>query len=261
MQKSAPILRLFAFLTIVNASAASLSAATYAQLALGGNPQYYECVLLVTNKTVFEWGGKLSTFRGNKSAWRVRWIAQGLDSEATERSFTLAPGGTLKITIKSISGDLQAGYLKLTDAEGYSSYGEVTVSFFYNLRDWDGGLVDSVSVPESDTSDDAIIPVEFRAGQVNSGIAWCWDWDWEEFPINFELLDTDGHVVDTRQITYAGQTAKFVNEIFDPAIVGQAFVGHVRVKSPHYMYWTALRLEYSKLGFQLTSTAPDTYIP
>ena len=133
----------------------ALFGTTFPQLALGGSPERYECVILVANKTDQVWSGGMFARKGNHDAWLIRWVAGGNSYDAHGVTFNLPPGGTIKVVSRSVSGELGVGHLVLT-ADSGSSDSDVTVSFFYNLLDEAGELLDSVSVPKSSHASDTV---------------------------------------------------------------------------------------------------------
>ncbi len=233
---------------------------TFPQLALGGLPgadEHYECIILISNKTDQIWSGQMTARTGNHEPWTIRWVAGGQNHEVQRVLFDLPAGGTIKVVAQSISGELAAGYLVLEGQSGFSE-SNVTISFFYNLLDATGDLLDSVSVPKASYASGAVLPVEFERNHIDTGLAWAPLLHWSsDFVLTFELLDGSGAVLETRDVPYEGQTATFISELFPDAAQSGRIVGRVRISCEKGMYITALRIQYCHSGFQLTGTPPD----
>jgi hypothetical protein len=252
-------------LLLVFGTSQSLFGITFSQLALGGSPEHYECTILISNMSDEVWYGKMNALKGNDEDWTVRW-ASG-DSEPIDTygvTFDLAARGTMKVTVKSIDGSLASGYLvlsaRLVSGQPFSSTLDLAVGYFYNLLDQSGNILDSISVPQSYSDVEHMLPVEYVPGKVNTGIAWspssaAVD---EQFSLHFELLDPLGAVVATTDVPYEGQAAKFVGDLFPDVAQSGAFLGRLRITTGEIdIYTTALRLMYTTTGFQLTGTPPD----
>jgi hypothetical protein len=77
--------------------------------------------------------------------------------------------------------------------------------------------------------------------------------------VELTLLNQDGTVLETRDFDFEGHLAKFFSEVFSD--VPSQFLGHVLVRSEYPIYLTVVRLETTPIGFELTSTPPDVYVP
>lgn len=263
--------RIWLFLLLLMfGTAQSLFCITFSQLALGGEPAtHYECILLISNMSDEVWRGKINTLTGNDEDWTVRWISGEQQLDTNGVTFDLAARGTMKITLKSFDGSLGTGYLSLTarfvSGQPYSSTLDLAVAYFYNLLDESGDVLDSVSVPRSYGDVEHMLPVEYIPGQgnwgkVDTGIAWSPSSDAvdAQFQIHFELLDPSGNVLGTKDVSYEGQAATFVSELFPDVAAEGAFVGRVRVTTSEIdIYTTALRIVYTKTGIQLTGAPPE----
>jgi len=229
----------------------------YPQLALGGKSKAYECIVVMSNKTNFDWRGTLQAYRGNHNNWAIDWEVDGLNHEnSPSREVTLPPRGSVKIKLSG--GDsVLTGYLVIDAIEGSSDY-DIAPSFFYNFVDNPSGqLLDSVGVPPGPSGDEFILPVE-SSPKVNTGLALATAFEDETFLITLSLVDLDGQEVGLETLTYDGQFARFFTEIFDN--VPDPFVGRLYVNSEKPIYAVGIRLENSNGGFQLTSIPVDVFI-
>jgi parallel beta-helix repeat protein len=239
------------------ASAFTAGRIVYPQLALGGDPEAYECIVVVSNKTNFDWRGVLRAFRGNHDGWNVDWEIDGQTQKNTALvSLEILPKGSAQIKISGTSTALP-GYLEI-DAETGSSDFDVALSFFYNLINTASGeLLDSVGVPPGSLGDEFMLPVE-RSTSVNTGLAWTAAAETDPFTVTLTLVDSAGQQVGSTEITYDGHLAKFFTEIFKG--LPDRFIGRLCIESEEPIYAIGMRLEYSKGGFQLTGVPLDGFI-
>ena len=240
------------FVGVFSCLISSLSAATFPQLALGGG---YECIVIVSNKTNFDWDGTVSLLEGNAEPWSAPWTLDGMPlSPANQFNVSLPPKGTKKFVLGG-EGEARAGYLEI-DGELRSSIFDITVTFFYNFS-VDGQLVDSTGAPEGEWDTEFVLPVE-KAPGINTGFAWSPSFSTSPFDIVLTLFDQDGNQVGIETITFTGHFSKFFDEIFKN--LGDSFLGSLLLESEGFIYLTALRLELTENGFQLTGVRPDDLI-
>jgi hypothetical protein len=133
----------------------------------------------------------------------------------------------------------------------------VAYSFLYNFSDAQGHLLDSTGIAYQQPKKEFAVPVE-KSAQINTGVAWATLFS--HYSIELTLFDTNGNIVATKTIDGAGHYAHFIDEIFEGEVPVD-FLGMLYVDSDTYINVTALRLEYTNTGFQLTSVPPDDYIP
>ncbi|MEJ2144046.1 MAG: hypothetical protein P8020_02830 [Acidobacteriota bacterium] len=253
-------------LLLVSGTSQSLFGITFSQLALGGSPEHYECTILISNMSEGVWYGKMKALKGDNENWTVRWVSGDTELDTSAVQFDLAPQGTMKVTVKSIDGSLDSGYLQIMDRivigqpSSSTSTTDLAVGYFYNLLDQSGNIVDSISVPRSFSDVEHMLPVEYVPDKVNTAFAWspssaAVD---EQFSLHFELMDPQGEVVATTDVPYQGQAAKFVSDLFPDVAQSGAFLGRLRITTGEIdIYTTALRLMHTTTGFQLTGTPPD----
>jgi hypothetical protein len=221
------------------------------QLALG---EGYECIVLVSNKGDTAWVGNINTFMGKHEAWFVDWIHpsgvwfSGYDSN----SIRLQPNGTLKYRLFRPDSKLEVGYLSVTGNDG-SNETQIVISYFYLYKDSQERLMDSVGVPVLEPGTAFVFPVE-RTADINTGFAWATGDIQDLFEITLVLFDDKGQEVESIQLEYEGHLAKFFSELFQS--VPEVFIGMIRIESEQPIHLTALRLETTEDGFQLTSTPP-----
>ncbi len=245
----------------------SMFGKTFSQLALGGLPgagEHYECIILISNMSDEAWHGRMTALTGNDQNWTVRWVAGETQLDTHSVNVDLVPRGTLKVTLKSVDGSLGTGYLNLNwryvSGASIENTLAIAVTYFYNLLDQTGDVLDCVSVPESRSDTEFMLPVEYIPNKVDTGIAWSPSSDAvdAQFSLHFELVDASGTVVATSDRPYEGQNAKFVSELFPQAAQAGAFIGRVRITSDGIgMCTTALRLVYTRSGIQLTGAPPE----
>lgn len=246
---------LLAAITLMLVSPALLSATTFAQLALGGG---YEAVLIITNKTAFQWSGTIWVSRGYNQLWEGRWAINGQDfTGKSGATLTLVPHGSMKLRFTG-DGTTRSGYLEIDSDVSYSDL-DIAYSYFYEFRSG-GRLQDTIGSPESAWDKKFVMAVE-KSPVVDTGLAWCQSnrFTSSQFPINLTLYDEAGNIFRQRSVTFTGHQAQFVTQIFTD--LPAAFVGHLKIESQDYMYLTVLRMEQTSGGFQLTSTPPDDYVP
>ncbi|MBI4454273.1 MAG: hypothetical protein HY644_00055 [Acidobacteria bacterium] len=224
----------------------SAKAITYSQLALGGG---YECVVIVSNETTFPWRGTATLRRGNEEPWSTAWAVNGKEATgSTTFDITLNPTATAKFVLTGDS-TAQAGYLVILGRTGFSAL-DITVSFFYNFKGSGGELVDSTGVPAGTAATRFFFPVE-KTATVNTGFAYAPAGVTTSFPISATLFDSKGLRIGEKRWTYQGHLARFFTELF--ANIANGFTGMVQVVSEQNIFLTALRLELTASGFQLTS--------
>lgn len=246
MKKSCIFLALLCSLTL------SGLGITYAQLALGGG---YQCVLLLTNKTEVAWNGSVRLRSGNGEKWTRRWFLGSEDmSGLSEFSVAVPARGTAKFVLSSIDAEAEAGYLEIVTQSPGSGEGDLAVSFFYNFLINDR-LVDSTGVPPSRQNQRFVLPVE-RSARVNTGFAWAPFLKPGPFEVTLTLLDPSGKVLERQTVTFNGHWARFFTEVFEG--VPDPFLGAVLFEAQESIYLTALRLEFTDTGFQLTGIQPES---
>ncbi len=223
--------------------------AVFPQVALGGG---YRCILLISNKTDASWSGRIRLFQSNQAPWVVT-LADGeaAPEQNSEFALELAAASTRKLLLTT-DQPLEAGYLSLS-GDGNSGPADLAVSFFYNYL-INGRLADSVGVPALAERSAFTLPVEYGPS-VNTGFAWARNAESSPFNIVLRLWDGNGSLIQTKQVSYAGQEAEFFSEVFDQ--IPDGFVGRLDIQSDLPLYLTALRLEYVGSQFQLTSTPPQ----
>lgn len=204
-------------------------ARTWPQLALGGG---FDCVLIVINKTSFEWTGEFRLYHGNLETWSAPWKLNGLSQSGNTFTVTIPGRGTRKIRISGDS-EARAGFLEMF-GEGISSSFDVAVQFIFEFRS-NGQLIDSTSTPEANVDQTFLFPVE-KSRTVNTGFAWS---PWSitaPFMITLTLFDSEGNEFDQGTINYDGHLSRFFDEIFPG--VPTDFTGHVLVQSIASIYLT-----------------------
>jgi hypothetical protein len=201
----------------------------YPQLAVGGG---FEIVILATNKTTSIWTGR---------------ILPNLPGDTLPpQDLVLGPRETKKVILEG-GTDVLAGYLEITGTG--SSTRDTAISYFYNYF-VNGKLVDSTGVPEGEAGRKFMLGVE-KSSAVNTGLAIRRIVSVTE-PITAILYDSQGTELQ-RKTTEVG--ARFFTEIFDD--VPANFLGSIVLESQKDFYLTALRLEATDSGFQLTSVPPS----
>jgi hypothetical protein len=231
-------------------------ATTFAQLALGAG---YEAVLMVSNKTAFQWKGSIDVYSEYGKLWQGSWAVNGQSMTGLQSgTFTLQPKATSKFRI---TGDTitRTGYLEVEGDSSYSTL-DVAVSYFYEYR-INGVLQDTVGSPESAWDKSFELNVE-KSPTVDTGIAWCptYHFSTPTFLINLSLYDSTGALTRSKQVAFIGHDAQFISELFPD--LPTSFLGHLRIDSQDYIYLEVLRMERtSGSGFQLTSTPADNYVP
>jgi hypothetical protein len=231
-----------------------VAAVTYPQLALGGG---YQCVVLVSNKTPFEWAGKFYLYQGQKARWSGTWAVNGKSYTGSDGFNIIVPGyGTSKIII---TGDdtARSGYMEMS-ASGSSSTYDVVLSYFY--QHFSNGKMDtSTGSPDADSYKTFYFPVEFSA-TTNTGFAWA---PWLSYT-NFEIIATlyvsadSGNVtIYTKKITFDGHKGQFINQLF-PELNSADFRGYLKLESQNYFYLEVLRMDTTENGILFTSIPPGT---
>lgn len=227
----------------------SLPAITYSQLALGGG---YRCILLVSNRGDVPWEGMVRIRKGDNEIWNTQWSLDGIDQTGNSGfPISLSPRATRKYILSSIDAAARGGYLEIV-AGGTHSTGDISVSFFYNFYS-NERLIDSVGTAQSRLNKRFVLPVEAGSG-LDTGVAWSPFLDSDSFSIQATLFDNEGELVDERSLTFAGHQAQFVTEIFDS--LPESFVGSLVLEAPEVFHLTALRLELTDEGIQLTGVSP-----
>lgn len=231
------------------AAVTSLPAITFSQLALGGG---YRCILLVTNRGTVPWEGTVRIRKGNDEIWNTQWSLDGIDQTGNSGfDISLPARGTVKYILSSIDAVPRGGYLEIV-AGGSHSTSDISVSFFYNLY-LEDQLIDSVSTPQSRLNQRFILPVETGPG-LNTGVAWAPFLSSESFPMQAALFDAEGAIIDEIDLTFSGHQAQFVNELFDN--LPESFTGSLVVEAAEVFHLTAIRLELTDGGIQLTGVSP-----
>jgi hypothetical protein len=228
---------------------------TFPQIVIGDNT---ECIILISNKSDFNWKANFYIYQGNNEQWAGPLWANDLNLTGTPGFWVeLYPRGSFKIVLTGGS-QLRVGYLEM-ETDLSSSVLDVAVSFFYNFRDSAGRLIDSVSIPPSMFSgSEYLFPVE-RSSRVNTGLAWC-PWIWEgPFNVIITLYRENGSIHQQKSVTFFGHKSQFFSEAFDSVPVD--FLGMMRVKSQYSMHLAVIRIEHTGTGFQYSGTAPDDFIP
>ncbi|MBI4446233.1 MAG: hypothetical protein HY645_10030 [Acidobacteria bacterium] len=237
-------------LGLLAALSASAQATTYSQLALGGG---YECVLIISNETTSKWQGAATLRRGNDLPWSTSWALNGKDATgSTVFDITLDPTATAKFVLRG-DATARAGYLVILGKTGFSAV-DITVSFFYNLINSSGALLDSTGVPAGTAATQFSFPVE-KTTIVNTGFAYASAGVTKSFPIYAVLFDARGLPTAQKSWTYQGHLAQFFTELF--ADIPDGFMGVVQLVSEQNIFLTVLRLEFTAGGFQLTSVPAD----
>jgi len=97
------------------------------------------------------------------------------------------------------------------------------VAYYYEYR-VNGQLQDTIRSPGSTWGDTMIFAVE-RTGTVDTGFAWCPSnrYSSGQFSIILTLCDRNGNVYQQKPVTFTGQEAQFISEVF-PELPG-GFVG------------------------------------
>jgi hypothetical protein len=242
--------RVFLFVPIFVSMASLAFGTTFPQIALGGG---YECLILVSNTSATEWGGKFSVRKGNDEFWGSPLQVDGTDiSNLPDFRVNLPPRGTKKL---ALTGDesLRVGYLEILGL-GDSSTSDIVISLFYNFF-LDSVLIDSTATPPAELNTVFLLPVE-KSVAVNTGFAWAPGFQTDPFDILITLFDEDGNEIDSRTLTYDGHLARFFTEVFEG--IPEEMLGLMLVQSDEAIYLTALRLEMSGAAFQLTSITPAT---
>jgi hypothetical protein len=124
----------------------------------------------------------------------------------------------------------------------------------------EGSLIDSTAVAAASPASIKVFPVE-KNGSVNTGLAWVASAP-REFEVQITLYDRNGTAVATRSEPYGGHSARFFagsDGLFPE--VAEPFWGKIRIDSERPLLVTALRLELTPAGLQLTSVPPDTFVP
>jgi hypothetical protein len=222
------------------------------QLALGGG---YECIVLVSNKSDSGWFGSLESYQGREEPWKVNWrhplgiwvmghVSTGMN---------IYPNSTLKYRIFLNSSEVQTGYLAIDGNDG-SEDDQLVVSYFYVYKDSQGHLIDSTGVPILDSGTSFVFPVE-RTPNINTGFAMAPGSVQDPFQVSLTLFDQEGDEFQALEMDFEGHLSRFFSEVFED--VPLEFIGMVRIDSVQPIYLTALRLETTETGFQLTSTPPS----
>jgi hypothetical protein len=232
---------------------------TWPQLALGGG---YQCVILISNKTAFEWTGAFNLYQGYESAWVGNWSVNGQDFTG-ENGFTitLPSHGTMKIVIKG-TDTVRAGYLTMYGS-GYSSSYDVSIAYFYQYLT-NGKLTTSTGSTDANSYKTFYFPVE-ASPSTNTGIAWAPDYS---TPETFDMIATlyipdesrVGQIYASKTIPISGHGGMFVDQMF-PELSGTEFHGFLKIEAAYYFCLEVLRMDSAATGFLLTSTPPDWYTP
>lgn len=225
------------------------TATTYPQLALGGG---YQCVVIISNKFPDDFTGALRLRTGYDQPWATPVKINGKNAAGlAEFQIQIPAEGTEKFVIEG-DNTVRAGYLEII-AKPASAIQNLTVSFFFNFF-VAKRLTDSTGVPEATWSTRFTLPVE-RGNGVNTGFAWAPAYhDGKSFDIEVSLFDEEGHLIDSKDLTFDGHRASFFTEVFSG--VPDPFVGRMAFKGSRDFYLTGLRLTMIQGGFQLTSTPP-----
>lgn len=227
----------------------ALPAITYSQLALGGG---YRCILLVSNRGNVPWEGTVNIRKANDEIWNTQWSLDGIDQTGNSGfSISLPPHGTVKYILSSIDAVPRGGYLEIV-AGGTHSTNNISTSFFYNLY-LEDRLVDSVGTPQARLNKRFILPVEAGPG-LNTGVAWAPFLTSEPFAMQAALYDHEGNLIDEAELTFSGHEAQFVTELFDD--LPAQFIGSLVLEAGQVFHLTALRLELTDQGIQLTGISP-----
>ncbi len=241
-------------LTVVLVLPATLSAVTFAQLALGGG---YECSLIVTNQANQSWQGTAALFSGDRQPWAGPWNLNGV-GQVNVSSFPIKLNS--KETKKFVlTGDSNArsGYLTIEGQTGFSTL-NLALSYFYYYFDGTGKIAFSTGSPPSESGSQFVIPVE-KGPTVDTGLAWaggcasCGSF-W------LRLFDDQGTQIQEQWVPSEGHVAKFFTEIFDLR-TRESFVGSILLDTRgRSSYLTVLRMDYSQSGLLLTSVPAANYI-
>jgi len=232
-----------------------LLATTFAQLALGGG---YEATLIITNKSVFTWSGRIYVYQGMEQRWAGQWSINnqsftGMDYAALD----LKPKETRKMVFRGDS-TTRSGYLEIY-GWGSSSSSDIAIAYFYNF--YRGGVLASTTGSGPSAWDTKLIFAVERdlSKGIDTGYAWCPFIVTSPFQIKLSLYDVDGNVVQSKTVTFAGHLAEFVSQTF--ANLPAVFIGHMLIESQSLIALEVLRIESSETGFLLTSTPADDYVP
>ena len=228
---------------------------SFPQIVVGGGT---ECVILVSNKSMDTWRASFIVRQGNKQKWSgPLWVNDADMSGFDGFQVEILPFATFKLRLTG-DAQLQAGYIEV-DPDSGSSMLDIAVSFFYNFRNAQGELTDSVSIPPSLFSDTVFLfPVE-RSANVDTGFAWCPGILKGPFDVLVTLYRPDGSVFQTKTVPFTGHAAQFFAQVFDN--VPADFLGLMRVESDNFIHVAVLRIEYTESGFQYAGAAPDTFEP
>ena len=228
---------------------------TFPQIVVGSGT---ECVILVSNKSDSTWRADFLVRQGNQQMWSGPLWVNGIDISSSNGFWVELPP-FMSVKIRLVGGSqLAAGYIEV-DPETGSSMLDIAVSFFYNFRDSQGDLLDSVSIPPSMfAGTEFLLPVE-RSDAVDTGFAWCPGLLGGPFNVEVTLYREDGSVFQTKTVVFSGHAAQFFYQIFDN--VPAEFLGMMRINAQNLFHVAVLRIEYTDSGFQYAGTAPDDFIP
>jgi D-alanyl-D-alanine carboxypeptidase len=232
----------------------------FPQLALGGG---YEAVVLITNRANHSWTGSFRPCQGFNSPWQGRWAVNGQDmTNKSSFAITISNMQSVKYRFTGDPSATRSGYLDIDQSSGDSGdASDIVLSYFYEYRNGDGSLADTVGGP---------ITPSFGAGgsgwgftveksrTVSTGLAWCPTVRSANmsttFNVSLTLYNESGAIVEQKRVTANGHQAQFFDQIFTG--LPENFLGYLSIQSSIDIYMIALRYETTSTGFQLTSTPP-----
>jgi D-alanyl-D-alanine carboxypeptidase len=230
----------------------------FPQLALGGG---YEAVILISNTADHAWTGSFRPYQGFNSPWRGHWAVNGQDlTNQTFLAITIPSGQSIKYRFTGDLSTTYSGYLDI-DQDGADSgdSSDIVVSYFYEFRNKDGSLADTIGGPVTPSfgagSSSWGFTVE-KSQTLSTGMAWCPTArslnTSSSFSVSLTLYDQAGAIAAQKTVTSFGYQAQFFDQVFTE--LPENFLGYLSIQSAIDIYMTVLRLEKTPTGFQLTST-------
>ena len=221
----------------------------FPQLALGGESDTYDCLLIISNKSALRWIGSMKPFKGNHEPWSVSILNQADNSIISTAELRLdIPANATRKYILTGDKNMTAGYLSIAGDQGYSEE-NLSVSCFCRIKNAQAKLINLLSIPPAQAGTVQAMPVDF-----NTAFAWCAAETVAPFNVSIELFDgQSGKSVSILTKLFEGHMARFVGELFPN--VADGFVGKMVIRSNTPLFAIAIRLDQTESGAQLAGSA------